>query len=96
MPDLCGAEPEHVMQESLVLFIRTNYEEVNKTARSFLRWKGLTLDSYLEYIEKPDNRGDKLSPHLMPMMQGIHSCITTKNNVYYSTPDAMPSPSAVL
>ena len=29
------------------------------------------------------------------MMQGIHYCIITKNNVYYSTPNVMPSPSAV-
>ena len=72
-----------------------NYEEVNKIARSFLRWKGLTLDNYLEYIEKPGNRGDKLSVHLLAMMQGIHYYIITKNNVYYSTPNAMPSPSAV-
>ena len=95
MSDLCAAEPEHVMQESLALFIRTNYEEVNKIARSFLRWKGLTLDNYLKYIEKPGNRGDRLSLHLMAMMQGIHYCIITKNNVYYSMPDAMPRPSAV-
>ena len=64
MPDLRGAEPVHNMRESLVLFIRTNYEEVNRIARSYLRWKGLTLDNHLEYIEKPGNRGDKLSVHL--------------------------------
>ena len=58
MPDSHGAKPEHNMRESLILFIRTNYEEVNKIARSFLRWKGLTLDNYLEYIEKQGNRGD--------------------------------------
>ena len=94
MPDSCVAEPKHNMHESLVLFIRTNYEEVNKIARSFLRWKGLTLDNYLEYIEKPGNRGDELSVHLLAMMQGIHYCIITKNNIYYSMPNAMPSPSA--
>ena len=33
MPDSHGAEPEHNMRESLVLFIKMNYEEVNKTAR---------------------------------------------------------------
>ena len=33
MPDSHGAEPEHNMCESLVLFIKMNYEEVNKTAR---------------------------------------------------------------
>ena len=32
---------------------------------------------------------------ILTMMQGIHYCIITKNNVYYSTPNAMPSPSAV-
>ena len=68
MPDLCGAEPEHNMHESLILFIRTNYEEVNKIARSFLRQTGLTLDNYLGYIEKPGNRGDELSLHLLAMM----------------------------
>ena len=67
MPDSHGAEPEHNMCESLVLFIRMNYEEVNKIARSFLRQKGLTLDNYLEYIEKPGNRGDELSVHLLVM-----------------------------
>ena len=95
MPDLCGAEPEHNMCESLVLFIRTSYEEVNKIARSFPRWKGLTLDNYLEYREKPGNREGKLSVHLLTMMQGIHYCIINKNNIYYSMPNAMPSPSAV-
>ena len=95
MPDSHGAEPEHNMYESLVLFIRMNYEEVIKIARSFLRQKGLTLDNYLEYIEKPGNRGNELSFHLLAMMQGIHYCIITKNNVYYSMPNAMPSPSAV-
>ena len=49
IPDSHGAEPKHNMCESLVLFIRMNYEEVNKIARSFLRWKGLTLDNYLMY-----------------------------------------------
>ena len=95
MPDLCGAEPEHNMHESLVLFIKTNYEEVNKITRSFLRWKSLTLDNYLEYIEKPGNRGDELSVDLLAMMQVIHYCIITKNNIYYSMPNAMPNPSAV-
>ena len=95
MPDLCGAEPEINMCGSLVHFIKTNYEEVNKIARPFLRQKSLTLDNYLKYIEKPGNRGDKLSIHLLAMMQGIHYCIITKNNIYYSTPNAMPSPSAV-
>ena len=78
-----------------VSFIRMNYEENNKVARSFLRWKGLTLDNYLENIEKPGNRGDELSVHLLAMMQGIHYYIITKNNVYYSTSDVMSSPSAV-
>ena len=95
MPDSREAEPEHNMCESHILFIRTNYEVVNKIARSFLRWKGLTLDNYLEYIEKPGNRGDELSVHILAMMQGIHYCIITKNNVYYSMPNTMPSPSAV-
>ena len=95
MPDSHGAEPEYNMHESLVLFIRTNYEEVNKIARSFLRLKGLALDNYLKCTEKPGNRGDELSLHPLAMMQGIHYCIITKNNVYYSMPNAMPSPSAV-
>ena len=68
MPDSCEAVPEHNMHESLVLFIKTNYEEVNKIAKSFLRWKGLTLDNYIEYIEKPGNQGDELSIHLLAMM----------------------------
>ena len=72
-----------------------NYEEVNKIARSFVRWKGLTLDNYLKYIEKPGKRGDELSIHLLAMMQGIHYCIITKNNIYYSIPNGMPSPDAV-
>ena len=95
MPDSCGAEPEHKMHESLVLFIRMNYEEVNKIARSFLGQKGLTLDNYLEYTKKPGYRGDELSVHLLAMMQGIHYCIITRNNVYYSMLNVMPSPSAV-
>ena len=94
LPDLHGAEPEHNMLASLVLFIRMNYEEVNKIARSFLRWKGLTLDNYLKYMENPGNR-DELSVYLLAMMQGIHYCIITKNNIYYSMPNVMPSPSAV-
>ena len=95
MPDSHGVEPEHNMHESHILFMRKNYEEINKIARSFLRQKGLTLDNYLKYIEKPGNRGDELSVHLLAMMQGIHYCIITKNNIYYSMPNAMPSPSAV-
>ena len=90
-----GAEPEHTMRESLVLFIRTNFEEFDKIAGSFLRWKGLNLQHYFEYIEIPGNRGDKLTVHLLAMMQGVHYCIITKNNIYYSTPNVMPSPSAV-
>ena len=74
MPDSCGAEPEHNMCESHILFIRTNYEEVNKIGRSFLRWKGLTLDNYLKYIEKPGNRGDELSV-TCPQIQDVHSQI---------------------
>ena len=93
MPHSCGAEPEHNMCESLIHFIRMNFEEVDKIARSFLRWKGLTLLHYLEYIEKPGNRGDKLVVHLLAMMQGVHYCIITKNNIYYSMPNVMPSPS---
>ena len=91
----CGAEPEHTMHELLVLFIRTNFEEVNKIARSFLRRKGLNLQHYLEYIEKPSNRGHEFTVHLLAMMQGVHYCIITKNNINYSTPNVMPSPSAV-
>ena len=95
MPHSDGAEPEHNVRESLILFMRTNFEEVNKIARSFLRQKGLTLHHYLEYIEKPGNRGDKLAVHLLAMMQGVHYCIITKKNIYYSMPNEMPSPSAV-
>ena len=95
MPHSHGAEPEHNMHELLILFIRMNFEEVDKIARSFLRWKGLTLHHYLEYTEKPGNRGDELAVHLLAMMQGVHCCIITKNNIYYSMPNVMPSPSAV-
>ena len=95
MPHSYRAEPEHNMHESLVLFIRTNFEEVDKIARSFFRQKGLTLHHYLEYIEKPGIRGDELAVHLLAMMQGAHYCIITKNNIYYSMPSVMPSPSAV-
>ena len=35
MPEARGAMPEHNMPEYLVLFIKTNKEEVNKIARSF-------------------------------------------------------------
>ena len=94
MPHSHGAEPEPTMYESLI-FIKTYFEEVDKIARSFLRWKGLNLQHYIEYIEKPGNRGDKLTVHLLAMMQGIHYCIITKNNIYYSTPNVMPSPSAI-
>ena len=93
MPHSHGAEPEHNMHGLLILFIRMNFE-VDKIARSFLRQKGLTLH-YLEYIEKPGNRGDELAVHLLAMMQGVHYCIITKNNIYYSMPNMMPSPSAV-
>ena len=86
MPHSHGAEPEHNMHESLILFIRTNFEEVDKIARSFLRQKGLTLHHYLEYIEKPGNRGDELAVQLLAMMQGAHFCIITKNNIYYLCP----------
>ena len=92
MPESRGAVPGHNMRESLVLFIKMNKEETNKISRSFLRWKGLTLD---DYIEKPGNQGDKLAIHLLAMMQGIHYCIITKDNVNYSLPNIMPSPLAI-
>ena len=95
MPHSRGTEPEHNMHELLILFIRTNFEEVDKITRSFPRQKGLTLHHYLECTEKPGNRGDQLAVHLLAMMQGVHYCIITKNNIYYSTPNVMPSPSAV-
>ena len=61
----------------------------------FLRWKGLTLDNYIQYREIPCNRLDELAIHLLTMMQGIHYCIITKDNIYYSLPNVMPSPSAI-
>ena len=55
MPEARGAMPEYNMCESLVLFIKTNKEEVNKIARSFLRWNGLTLNDHIHYIEISGN-----------------------------------------
>ena len=95
MPEARGTMPEHNMSESFVLFIKTNKEEVNKIARSFLRWKGLTLDDYIQYKEIPGNRGDELAIHHLAIMQGIHYCIITKDNIYSSLPNVMPSPSAI-
>ena len=91
MPESRGAVPEHNMCESVVLFIKVNKEEINKISRSLLTWKGLPLDNYIEYIEKPGNQGDELAIHLLAMMQGIHYCIITKDNIYYSLPKIMPS-----
>ena len=92
MPESRGAVPEY---ESLVVIIKMNKEEINKISRPFLRWDGLTLDDYIEYIEKPGNLGDKLAIHLLAMVQGIHYCIITKDNIYYSLPNIMQSPLAV-
>ena len=39
--------------------------------------------------------GDELMVHLLAIMSQIHYCIITKTSIYYSHPNAFPSPSAV-
>ena len=95
MPSPRGADPEHNMRESLMLFIKENREKVTTIAPPFLKKKKLSLDEYIKFMSTPGNQGDELAIHLLAIMSQTHYCIITKTNIYYSHPNAFPSPSAV-
>ena len=95
MPSPRGADLEHNMRESPILFIKENREKVTIIAAPFLKKKKLSLDEYIKFMPTPGNQGDELAIHLLAIMSQIHYCIIMKTNMYYSHPNAFPSPSAV-
>ena len=83
MPSSRGADPEHNMRESLILFIKESREKQRKTtiAAPFLKKKTLSIDEYIEFMSTPGNQGDELAIHLLSIMSQIHYCITMKTNI---------------
>ena len=81
MPSSRGADPEHNMRESLILFIKESREKVTTIAAPFLKKKTLSIDEYIEFMSTPGNQGDELAIHLLSIMSQIHYCITMKTNI---------------
>ena len=52
-----GADLEHIMRESLMLFIKENREKVTTIAAPFLKKKKLSLDEYIEFMSTPGHQG---------------------------------------
>ena len=95
MPAPRGANPEHNMCQTLILFMKENIDKVQQIAEPFLSKKKLTLDAYITFMEQLGHWRDKLALHLLAVMNHIHYCIITKTKVFHSHPTAFSSPSAV-